>query len=69
MAETYRRKKTDRDAWLPVAITDDGKVQLKTYHGSAHINALCDASGFLVVPQGVAEIERETIVKIRMLPT
>jgi molybdopterin molybdotransferase len=61
------RKKTDRSSWLPVALTDEGKVEKLEYHGSAHINALCQADGLLCVGTGVAEIEEGTIVAVRQI--
>lgn len=65
MSEDYRRKKTDRDAWLPVTRVSDTEVRPAVYHGSAHINALCDACGFITAPRGVAEIVRGTVVTVR----
>jgi len=65
LAETYRRKHADREAWIPVGVTEDGTVQPRAYHGSAHINALCGAEGFIVIPTGTAIIEKGTLVRVR----
>lgn len=51
------RKKTGRTAHLPVRFTDRGEVELVEYHGSAHINAISAADGFIVLPAGVSRIE------------
>jgi len=62
---TIRRKKTDRDAWLPVAFVGTDRVRQIEYHGSAHINALCRADGLICIPAGKAEIERTNTVVVR----
>jgi molybdopterin molybdotransferase len=67
LAESTRRKETERQEWLPVAITGAGTVQPIDYHGSAHINALCNADGLMCIDVGVAEIEKGTDVKMRLI--
>jgi molybdopterin molybdotransferase len=62
------RRKTGRQSWLPVAFSEDGMVRPLVYHGSAHINALCRADGFLVIPAGTAHIPEGTQVHVRPLP-
>jgi molybdopterin biosynthesis enzyme len=37
------------------------------YHGSAHINALCIADGVVSIDVGVGEIEKGTIVPVRLI--
>lgn len=65
LAETFRRKHVDREAWVPVAFTKDGAVRAGEYHGSAHINALCEADGLMVVPVNSGTIEKGTLVRVR----
>lgn len=65
LAETYRRKKAEREAWVPVAITPENTVRTSAYHGSAHIHALSDADGLLNIPIGVTELEKGTPVHVR----
>lgn len=65
--ETIRRKKTERDSWLPVLFTQGRKIARINYHGSAHINALCEADGLLCMPAGVAEIKEGTSVAVRQI--
>jgi len=65
LARTITRKRTKRESWIPVRMTEDGRVRANDYHGSAHINALCDADGLIVVPIGVASIEEGTLVRVR----
>ncbi|MFC1737634.1 gephyrin-like molybdotransferase Glp [Planctomycetota bacterium] len=67
LERTIERKKTERDSWLPVVFTKNGKVAGKEYHGSAHINALCEADGLVCIPAGVAEIKEGTTVAVRQI--
>ena len=65
--EHIKRKKTEKQSWIPVVITEAGKVKPVEYHGSAHINALCSADGLISFDIGVAEIKKETIVQVRLI--
>ncbi len=67
LGESIRRKKTKRQSWIPVAITDTGTLKPVEYHGSAHINALCIADGVVSIGVGVGEIEKGTIVPVRLI--
>ena len=67
LERTIARKKTERDFWLPVVFTRNGKVAKIEYHGSAHINALCEADGLVCMPAGVAEIKEGTDVAVRQI--
>ena len=67
LAGTITRRKTERDSWLPVVFTGDGEATTIEYHGSAHINALCEADGLLCVPAGVAEIKKGSTVAVRQI--
>ena len=67
LAESFRRKKTERQSWIPVVITDAGTLKPIDYHGSAHINALCDADGLVSIGIGVEEIEKGTLVPVRLI--
>ena len=67
LEKTIARKKTERDSWLPVVFTNDNKVASIEYHGSAHINALCEADGLLCIPAGAAEIKEGTTVAVRQI--
>ncbi|MGD8501674.1 MAG: molybdopterin molybdotransferase MoeA [Phycisphaerales bacterium] len=65
--ESIERKKTERQAWFPVAIMEAGTARLIEYHGSAHISSLCCADGLVSVDVGVAKVEKGTIVPIRLI--
>ena len=54
LSETYKRKKTERQGWIPVRDAGRGCVRPMDFHGSAHISALAEASGFMIVPIGVS---------------
>jgi molybdopterin molybdotransferase len=65
LGKTISRKIAQRDSWLPVVFTQDGRAELLEYHGSAHINALCEADALLCVPAGTHEIKQDSIVAVR----
>ena len=67
LGESFRRKKTERQTWIPVVVTDAGMLKPVSYHGSAHINALCIADGLISIGVGVAEIEEGTVVPVRLI--
>jgi molybdopterin molybdotransferase len=67
LIRTITREKAERDSWLPVVFTKDSKVVILEYHGSAHINALCEADGLLCVPAGAAEVKEGTTVVVRQI--
>jgi molybdopterin molybdotransferase len=67
LEEALTNKKAKRQRWLPVAITEKGTVRAVEYHGSAHINSLCDADGLVSMNVGVAENKKGTIVKVRLI--
>lgn len=56
LACDYKRRNTQRLAFLPCCLTRQGKVQPAEFHGSAHLQALLECDGFFVVPQGVSQI-------------
>jgi molybdopterin molybdotransferase len=67
LAAGYRRKNSDRMAWLPVRIDKDGLVSPVEYHGSAHISALPDADGIMALPIGKATLEKGELVNVRQI--
>ena len=67
LAESIRRKTTDRQVWFPVAITEAGTVRLIEYHGSAHISSLCGADGLISVDVGVAQMKKGALVRVRLI--
>lgn len=67
LAKTITRKKTDRDFWMPVSLTETASLVPIEYHGSAHITALCHADGLICIPAGTAEIKEGTTVYVRQI--
>lgn len=64
MGKTYTRRKATRKSFIPVKI-ENGKVWPIDYHGSAHISALGDASGFVAIPIGTIELKEGELVDVR----
>jgi molybdopterin molybdotransferase len=65
--ESIERRKTQRQVWFPAAITEAGTVKLIEYHGSAHISSLYSADGLINMNVGVAQIEKGTVVSVRLI--
>jgi molybdopterin molybdotransferase len=67
MKESFSRKTSDRQAFIPVRITDDEYVKPVEYHGSAHISALTQADGIISIPAGKADIKQYETVSVRQI--
>ena len=65
--KSISRKKFDRDSWIPVSFTESGLVKPVDYHGSAHINAMCEAAGLLCIPKGTAKLTEGESVAVRLI--
>lgn len=65
--ESYKRKKDDVLAFVPVQITDNGSAKSLEYHGSAHIHAYVNAHGIMEIPIGISEYKKGDIVRVRPL--
>lgn len=52
MAEAYQRKKAERTGLVPVYINKNYEVSVVEFHGSAHINAMLNATGFISLDKG-----------------
>ncbi len=59
------RRGLDRAVWLPVRLTDDGGILPCTFHGSAHVGAICEADGLISIPVGVAAVDAGTLMNVR----
>ncbi len=66
LGKSYSRKKSERDSFIPVSIRD-GRVYPQEYHGSAHIQALVDADGFIRIPLGTTRLEEGEMVDVRQI--
>lgn len=56
LAKKFQRRETARVAYIPCRLEPNGTITPVDFHGSAHLAALLNCDGFLVVPKGVAEI-------------
>lgn len=64
----FSRRSGSRTDYVPCRIAADGLAETVTYHGSAHLAALMQADGFLVIPRGdqsLAAGEEVTFVMLR----
>jgi molybdopterin molybdotransferase len=64
LGQAVRRSQAERTEFLPVRVRQ-GVVQAVPYHGSAHLNALAEADGFIRMEIGVQEIPQGTQVDVR----
>ena len=64
LADSVRRKKSERVAHIPVRLDADGRVRPVEYHGSAHIHAYTMADGFIPVPVGISEMPDGSAVRV-----
>jgi molybdopterin molybdotransferase len=64
LAQPYSRKKDDTLFFIPVSLSH-GTASPLEYHGSAHINAYCDAQGIMAIPVGVNSIKEGELVHVR----
>jgi len=67
LAKTISLRRTDRDTFMPVTLTDNGTVAPMDYHGSADISAMCGADGLIRIPAGINELCEGTLVHIRTI--
>jgi len=67
LKETFNYKISDRLSWVPVKIDDNNEVIPVTFHGSAHIYALCYAQGFMRVEKGTVQIKQGEMVHVRQI--
>ncbi|MFZ4397512.1 MAG: molybdopterin molybdotransferase MoeA, partial [Kiritimatiellia bacterium] len=66
LGERFERRRTDRQNTIPVRFQTPDVVVPVTYHGSAHIHAMCAADALLVVPAGVSAIAEGETVHVRL---
>ena len=59
----FKRKRGDRKTFIPIKI-ENGKAFPIEFHGSAHINSLCEAEGIISFPLGVLEIKKGETVPV-----
>lgn len=67
MLTEFRRKKDNKDEFIPVKINKESKVEIIPYNGSAHINVLVEADAILFIPKGVKEILPNEVVNVYLM--
>lgn len=67
MKKDFKRKRSERTAYVPVVYRGDGTVEPVEYHGSAHINALSRANAMLKIPIGENELPEGSEVHVRQI--
>ena len=65
LGKTISRRTWDRSEFLPVQFGNEMVYPL-SYHGSSHLNAMADATGLIIVNQGIKEIKEGTTVHVRL---
>ena len=66
LGKPFVRKKAERLEFLPITISDEGKVYRIEYHGSAHIFALPNAHGLAQINEGIKELNEGDLVDVRL---
>jgi len=66
LEEPFRRRKSDREEWIPLIFTETGGVVPAAYHGSGHYDGIAGADGMALLPRGVAEMEEGSILAVRL---
>jgi molybdopterin molybdotransferase len=65
MGVNFKRKKADRLEWVPVKMNENAEVVPVSYHGSAHIHAVCLSNALMSVPVDKFEITKGEFVNVR----
>ncbi|MFC2081036.1 gephyrin-like molybdotransferase Glp [Bacteroidota bacterium] len=66
LLKEVKRKKSDRDSIIPVRVLKDGVSPIE-YHGSAHINAIPEAEGFIMLRAGTTHLKKGEKIDVRLL--
>jgi molybdopterin biosynthesis enzyme len=67
LGQAYRRKKTERQTWVPVGITESGYVNVVGRKSSGFSYPLCSADGLISIPAGVGYLDAGSPVTVRLL--
>ncbi len=57
LREAFRRRRAEREEWVPARLSDDLTCTPIEFHGSGHLAAVAVSDGFLVVPAGITELD------------
>ncbi|MBN2758356.1 MAG: molybdopterin molybdotransferase MoeA, partial [Bacteroidales bacterium] len=67
LEKDYTRKNPNRMSWIPVVLTENGTILPIEYHGSAHLNSIAYADGFIAIPVGVNTLKKGEIIHVRQI--
>lgn len=67
LAAAIRRRRVDKDLWLPVRVGEDGRIQPIEPHKSMDIAAMCGANGLIHVPARVPSLAKGSIGVVRRI--
>jgi molybdopterin molybdotransferase len=67
LEQGYRRKRADRQFFLPVCFTRQGTCEPVDYHGSGHLHALHMAIGFAEIRAGQTDVKKGDEVDVRLI--
>ncbi len=65
MAETIKRKKTERVEFRPVRLIDGKVYSTSKYHGSGMLNVFTEANALIRIEEGVSEVPEGEIIRAR----
>ena len=66
LVEDFRRRSAERVEYRPIRLSG-GRIQIISYHGSAHLDALSRANGLIRIEQGVTILEKGTEIDVRQI--
>lgn len=61
------RRKGSRQLYVPVRINEEGNAEKINFNGSAHLNALNQAHGFVIVQPQINLIEKNELVRMILI--
>lgn len=67
LAADFSRRHPDRLEYVPCILTAEGTLRPVDYHGSAHLLALLQSDGFMVIPLGVQRLNAGE--RVNYMPT
>jgi molybdopterin molybdotransferase len=66
LGQDFARRNTERQEYVPARVSEAGVVLPVEFHGSAHLSALMESDGFLIVPIGPAALPAGS--RVRFMP-
>lgn len=67
LKKEFKRRISDRAAYVPVYCDKEGMVEPVEYHGSAHLNALSRANGLIMFPRHVDRLAQGSPIHVRQI--